>query len=159
MENFQVANCYVIIYKKSKPFLIHVFIPLVIGGLIYVFFRSKTLRFFDWIDKIGLSDIVNVIRTMVHPYKEILPNWFLNSLPDGLWVYSFSAMLFFSSKKYFIQNKMLLMLPFVLILIMEVLQLLDVICGTFDIMDLVMSLIMNLLLIAILELKYNEKIN
>lgn len=159
MENFQVANCYMIIYKKNKPFLIHVFIPLIIGGLIYVFFRSKMLRLFDWINMIGLSDIVNEIRTITYPFKEILPNWFLNSLPDGLWVYSFSAMLFFTSKNYFIQNKILLMLPFVLVLIMEVLQLLHIICGTFDILDLVISLIMNLLLIAILKLEYNEKIN
>ena len=139
--------------------MIHVIIPLVIGGFIYVFFRVKTLRFFVWINKIGFSDIVNEIRTITYPYKEIFPNWFLNSFPDGLWVYSFSAMLFFTSKNYFIRNKILLMLPFVLVLIMEVLQLLHIICGTFDIMDLVISLIMNLLLITILKLEYNEKIN
>ena len=139
--------------------MIHVLIPITIGGLIYVCFRSKTLRFFDWIDKVGFSAVVNEIRSIAYPYKEVLPSWVVNSLPDGLWVYSFSAILFFAYKKYFIQNKILLMLPFILILIMEVLQLLDVISGTFDIMDLVISLIMNLLLIAILKLKYNEKSN
>lgn len=134
-------------------------IPITIGGLIYVCFRSNTLRFFEWIDKVGLSDVVNEIRSIAYPYKEVLPSWVLNSLPDGLWVYSFSAILFFASEEYFFQNKILLMLPFILILIMEVLQLLDVISGTFDIMDLVMSLIMNLLSITILKFKYNEKSN
>lgn len=148
-----------IIYKNSKAFLIHVLIPLVIGGLIYVGFRNKTIRFFDWIDRIGFSDIVNEIRTITYPYKEILPAWVLNCLPDGLWVYSFSATLFFVWKEFFIKNKKMLILPFILVLIMEVLQLLGLIHGTFDVVDLLVSLIMNLLLIAILKLEYNEKIN
>ena len=110
IQSFQFSYIgYLIIYKKCKPFLAHVFTPLATGGLIYVCFRSKTLRFFAWIDKIGFSNVVNEIRIIIYPCKEILPNWFINSLPDGLWVYSFSAIIFLGSKKYFIQNKILLM--------------------------------------------------
>lgn len=145
--------------ERLKPHFANIVLPLIIGGLIYVGFRSKKLRFFDWIDRIGFSDIINEIRTITYPYKEILPNWVLNCLPDGLWTYSFSATLFFVWEEFFIKNKKLLILPFILVLIMEVLQLLGLIHGTFDVVDLLVSLIMNLLLIAILKLEYNEKIN
>lgn len=131
--------------------------PITIGGFIYVFFRSKTLRLFFWLEKIGVLGITNDIRLIVYPLKRYLPEWFLNSLPDGLWVYSFSAMLFLVWKDFFIQNKILLMLPFVMVLVLEAMQLFEIINGTFDVMDVVTSLIMNLVLIKILKVKYNEK--
>lgn len=133
--------------------------PTAIGAFIYVFFRSKTLRLFSWLEKMGFLDITNDIRSILYPFKRYLPEWCLNSLPDGLWVYSFSAMLFLVWQEFFIQNKKFLMLPFALVLIMEVMQLFAIINGTFDVMDLVMSLIMNLVLIKILKVKYNEKNN
>lgn len=126
---------------------------ITIEGFIYVFFRSKTLRLFFWLDKIGVLGITNDIRLIVYPLKRYLPEWFLNSLPDGLWVYSFSAMLFLVWKDFFIQNKILLMLPFVMVLVLEAMQLFEIINGTFDIMDVVTSLIMNLVLIKILKSK------
>ena len=74
-----------------KMILIHVISPLIIGGILYVVFRTKSLRMFGWFEFIGFNSEISFLRKYVSPLKSWLPSWVYFSLPDGLWVYSFTS--------------------------------------------------------------------
>lgn len=59
-----------------------------IGGFIYIAFRSTSLLMFKWFDILGLSNAIYTIRAGVSDYK-IASSWILYSLPDGLWTLSY----------------------------------------------------------------------
>jgi hypothetical protein len=71
--------------------LVHIFLPVLVGGLIYTFWRKPTLLVFSWYDFIGLNGLVASLRGGAQPYYPSLPEWFLFCLPDGLWVYAMTA--------------------------------------------------------------------
>lgn len=112
------------------------FIFFIIGGLIYLTYRSRSLRMFDWADKISANNIVNYLREFaeVHPCNSVFTKF---SLPDGLWVISYvlimSSLWDFKVKSNFI---IISLIPFIAIL-SELLQLFKFIPGVFDIKDLI----------------------
>ena len=67
---------------------LHVVLPIVVGATIYVLWRSTELRIFTWLSLGGLAAPTAYLRALVAPLGAILPDWFLYSLPDGLWVYA-----------------------------------------------------------------------
>jgi hypothetical protein len=69
----------------------HVVAPIVLGSLIYVLWRSPTLRVFRWLGGVGLGPAVEWARDVAEPLGAVLPSWLLYSLPDGLWVYAVTA--------------------------------------------------------------------
>ena len=69
-----------------RRFGMHVLFPTLLGASIYLLFRSPSLLVFWWIDGIGLLDHLKVVRDHLSVVQ--LPDWFLYSLPDGLWVYA-----------------------------------------------------------------------
>jgi hypothetical protein len=82
--------------------LVHILLPILIGGLIYILWRKPTLLIFLWYDFVGLDGIVAQLRSSTQTYYTFLPEWFLFCLPDGLWVYamtSFMAGLWVGSPK------------------------------------------------------------
>ncbi len=121
--------------------IVHCLIPLLIGGLLYILFRSTTLRMFDWFSFVGIDKIIHSARTFVLDFKNSIPNWIYYSLPDGLWVYSFtSAILIFwnnDSKK----STLWLLVPFITGVLIEIFQGFKLFPGTFDILDLTFSIL------------------
>ncbi len=116
--------------------LIHVLIPLLIGGLIYLLFRNESLIMFTWFDNLGLLEQIKELRAILNPVKSILPNWIYYSLADGLWTYAFvSAYLIYYKIDYW------LLLPFLLSIGVEVLQYFQLFQGTFDMIDLLCCII------------------
>ena len=69
-------------------FAAHVVLPIVVGATIYVLWRSTALRVFTWLALGGLAAPVARLRELAAPLGSALPDWFLYSLPDGLWVYA-----------------------------------------------------------------------
>lgn len=64
-----------------------VFFPLLVGGLIYVGYRKKTLLMFKWFEYLGVSNLVEIYRNfiiLIEPQEIIVYN-----LPNGLWSLSF----------------------------------------------------------------------
>lgn len=106
-----------------------------VGGLIYVTFRSETLVMFDWFHALGIDDLVSSLRDLGASFLP-LPDWLLYSLPDGLWTLSYvlvmSALWDFDFHSHW---KMFGLIPFIAIS-SEFLQLLGLIHGSFDWMDL-----------------------
>ena len=77
-------------------FTAHVFLPIAFGAFIYLSWRSTRLKAFGWFEAWGLKDWIVHLRAALHGWDDTLPDWFLYSLPDGLWCYAATA--FFSRK-------------------------------------------------------------
>ena len=109
------------------------------GGVIYIAFRSSSITLFRWLYNIPvIDDFVKNLRITTFTYKEYIPDWFLYSLPDGLWMFSYSCIILIIWKREINKYSLiwLLILPILSIMI-EFLQYYDYFDGTFDILDIV----------------------
>ena len=77
--------------KRSPQILLHVFFPLLVGGLIYLCWRSQSMLMFDWVHSLGLSSTTELLRSSTSSYRWIIPDWILYSGPDGAWVWSMTS--------------------------------------------------------------------
>jgi hypothetical protein len=134
--------------------LLHVIFPLVIGGIIYILFRSLTLRLFYWIEMCGLKSTVLSFRNLIYQDKVEVPSWIFYSLPDGLWVYSFTSALIIFWKNEKTKLIFWLVIPFTTGILFEILQGFNCFPGTFDVIDLILSIIAFYSSIKILKIKY-----
>lgn len=71
----------------SADFMIAI-LPLFLGSLIYVLYRSKAILVFSWIKGIGLIDFVDHSRRFFQHNLPIGHGWLLYSAPTGLWAFS-----------------------------------------------------------------------
>lgn len=143
------------IKNKSIQITIHVIIPILFGGLIYISFRSKSLNMFNWFESIGVLDNILLIRNSFYGLKESIPKWLYFSFPDALWVYSFTSALLLSGNE--IKSlKYWLLIPFILGPFLELLQLINLFPGTFDVIDLFFTCIAFLFSIIIFNFKIED---
>jgi hypothetical protein len=129
--------------KRRQSFVAHVFVPIFIGGLIYICWREPDLLMFRWLRTLGLETFTNSLRSFTAPEHKYLPYWFIYSLPDGLWVYALTTfMLHLWRKTDSLPTKVFwCSLGFILGAGAELGQLAGVVPGTFDLGDLVVCLI------------------
>lgn len=71
--------------------LIFVIIPMLLGGMVYITFRSDSLLMFRWFDFLGLTSLVKDMRDLFGFLIYYLPDWVIFSFPDGVWVFSLTA--------------------------------------------------------------------
>lgn len=93
---------------------------------------------FDWYYRIGLLNPINNLRESINLKANDIPHWFLYSLPDGLWIFSYISLMLFVWKNSvsFKSIVWILIIP-ILAIGSEVGQLLSFMSGTFDFTDLV----------------------
>ena len=134
---------------KIQIIIGHVF-TLLLGGLIYVLFRQDTLKMFSWFDDINVSAAISGLRFHTVPLSSHFPNWFLYSLPDGLWLFSYLSVLLAVWDNVISKHNIhwLLLVPMVAIF-SEIGQLFEIVSGTFDIFDLLFYLLGTVLPILI----------
>lgn len=130
---------------KSQAFYfkaIHILLPsivLFVGGLFYIFFRHSDFVFFKWIEYLGLGNWLIKLKEFTY-FNPILPDWFIYSLPSGLWAcaYTFIIVVIWyeshSLMRYFWYGSV----P-VLIFGFEFLQHVNIIPGAFSIGDILLS--------------------
>ena len=120
---------------------LQVVLPLLTGGLIYILFRADNLLMFRWFDKLGASDFISVCRQ--HTIGQFsLPTWLIYSLPDALWVFSFtSLMLSIWRDKFSVQSIFWILVAPTIGLLSEIGQAVHLVRGTFDFSDLTLILI------------------
>ncbi len=70
---------------------LNVVLPLGLGSVIYLGWRTSSLKMFAWVDALGLTGLVAGLREGVAAALPSLPDWVLYSLPDAAWVYSLTA--------------------------------------------------------------------
>lgn len=121
---------------KKILLICHLF-TLIFGGLIYVSFRSYNLKMFRWFEFIGIDDLINSMRKITMNYNVLFPNWFLYSLPDGLWIFSYTCLMFYIwNNKVTLKNIFWIFIIPTSAIISELGQMTKYINGTFDILDL-----------------------
>ena len=96
---------------------------------------------FKWISFFHLNQIVFFFRSFIF-WKNIFPKWVIYSLPDGLWMFSGTSLILNVWGNSINKQSIfwILMIPFIAILF-EFLQLIHLMRGTFDIIDIVIYLI------------------
>lgn len=135
-----------------KKVILHIALPIFIGSMIYVLFREKNLLMFEWFNYFKLGFIIDFLRNNFYKYRTYIPKSALFSLPDALWVYSFTMFLSIYSK-----NRIILSAIFVGSIITEILQLWFVI-GTFDIYDVIYMFALYLIAMYFIK-KFEEEKN
>lgn len=125
---------------KRQIIIGHLF-TLLLGGFVYISFRQDTLKMFRWFDSINLSAVISELRLLTLPLSDHLPNWFLYSLPDGLWICSYLSVLLVVWDNVISKHNIhwLLLVPMIAIF-SEIGQLFKIVPGTFDILDLIFYL-------------------
>lgn len=137
--------------ENSKK-IIHAFFSMFIGSMIYILFREKRLLMFKWFKFIKLDFVINFLRDSFYKYRIYIPKRVLFSLPDALWVYSFTMFL-----SIYFKNKIILSSIFVGSMIIEILQLWFV-TGTFDMYDVIYMFILYLIAMYFIEKIRRKKI-
>ena len=137
--------------ENSKK-IIHAFFSMFIGSMIYILFRGKRLLMFKWFKFIKLDFVINFLRDSFYKYRIYIPKIVLFSLPDALWVYSFTMFL-----SIYFKNKIILSSIFVGSMIIEILQLWFV-TGTFDMYDVIYMFILYLIAMYFIEKIRRKKI-
>lgn len=127
---------------KIKQLYIGHALTLLIGSLIYILFRKSTLKMFFWFETIGIMNLINQIRKNTILYGNKLPDILLYSLPDGFWIFSYISLILYLWKNELKTENLLwiFMIPLIAIL-SEIGQLMHIVPGTFDILDLLMYLL------------------
>lgn len=123
-------------------FAIHVLLPLLLGGLIYICWRDPTLPMFSWFNSVGLGPAIYKVRTVLAPLERRLPLWFEFSIPNATWVYaltSFMALTWNETKSRF--KLFWLSSGLILGVGTEVGQLAGLIPGAFDGVDLLLCVL------------------
>lgn len=117
-------------------YLINSIASLILGASIYILFRSSGLLFFQWFKFLKIYDKIFILRISALKYKIYLSDYCLYSLPDGLWMYSYVNFMIYISLRLKIRllSIWLFMLPLIA-LISEILQLVKMIPGYFDVFD------------------------
>ena len=118
-------------------FILHVLGPLLIGGFIYLGWRTPSLLMFGWLDQLGGTNAVALLREQVGPIKPFVPEWILYSVPDGAWVWSMTSCNTLVWKDCVSKESTFwILLPILLGLGSELGQLAGFVPGTFDFLDL-----------------------
>lgn len=121
-------------------------LPVHAGGFIYLTYRKDDLILSDWFNWIGLTGNVEQLRTNRFLQSLTIPNWVKFNLPDALWMFSLNyvvlALWNFSVNR---QSAFWLLLTPTVGFAYEIGQLVGLVPGTFDIVDLFLLLIASLL--------------
>ena len=134
----------------KKQLIIGHILTLLLGGLVYISFRQDTLKMFSWFDRLNILEAISDFRLFTLPLSVHLPNWFLYSFPDGLWLFSYISLLLIVWDNTISKHNIhwLLLLPTVAIT-SEIGQLFAIVPGTFDVLDLTFYLLGTILPILI----------
>jgi hypothetical protein len=128
--------------RKLFFFTVHILVPLLVGGVVYVCWRDPNLLMFKWFGALGLERSIESLRA-VTAAGQGLPHWVLYSLPDGLWVYALTALmvLLWRGTKSLPAKAFWLSLGLLLGAGAELGQLAGLLPGAFDRVDLIVCLI------------------
>ena len=124
---------------KVKIFVFNVFIPILIGFTYYYLFCPDTMV----VKKI---DAIFAFRYHIKiPNSNLVFKFIRNYLLDAIWSYSLTNCLFIILDKTLNAHKKSIILSIFLSVIMELLQLTNIVKGTFDIFDIIVEVIAILL--------------
>jgi hypothetical protein len=115
---------------------------IISGGIIYILFRPSEYLFFDWIEALGLRNLMNAARNASITQELNVPQWIIYSLPNGLWAFAYALIItrIWRTSKSWLKLFWIGTIP-VLVLGFEILQYNGTISGTFCIQDIVFGIV------------------
>lgn len=120
-------------YKKTAIILLNIFIPMFLGGMAYIFFRPDSYisnLFYSVFTEFKINhNYIDMMRS------SIFGNVFINYFSDVCWAYALSYSVYYS-----LNVKRVMPSCFICIIfcsIIEILQVNQIISGTFDIIDII----------------------
>jgi len=135
------------------------FLPILVGGFIYVISRTETILFFNWTKAVRIENGIKAIREFFKNYK--LSEWIKFNLPDLLWVFGFTSVMIIIWRSYKSKTKIFyIALPFLIGISSELIQFYNPKYGTFDFYDIVcymLGSIMSIIILKNLNQPNNEK--
>ena len=102
---------------------------LLLGGSIYLLFRSTSLVMFSWFKMLKMDGIINILRSNLNDIQ--IPYLILYCMPNMLWISSYLIMIDALKLDYSIKLFWSFIMPFIAVLF-EILQIWNIIPGTFD---------------------------
>ena len=117
-------------------------LAIFVGGLIYILLRPSEHLFFRWISIAGLDQLVSPARSLSPLFSQLLPEWFVYSLPNALWAFAYALLItgIWSDSRSWLRYFWIGSIPF-LVLGFELLQFPGIIPGTFCIQDIALGLL------------------
>ena len=125
-------------------------VSLVLGCLIYLLFRQDILAIY-WF---GNPKLIEPLRINIGYDGGLLTYCLLYCLSDALWYFALLVLQFLFYDKNIVLSKVLLYITIALPFILEALQYFHIICGTFDILDILFYLTT---LLIVLKIEHHEK--
>ena len=116
-------------------------VALLLGGIIYILFRTSEPAFFNWISAVGLDNWLDFARNSTLTLTPLLPDWIVYSLPNGLWAFAYALLIttIWSDSKSWLKYFWMASIP-LLVLGFEILQYPKIIPGTFCIQDIILGI-------------------
>lgn len=120
---------------------------LLMGGMTYLLFRPQTLLMFHVTDALGLSAVINSMRKGI---SSQLPEFIIYNLPGALWAAAYILTIDSLMFRQSVMPRILVsgIIP-VIGAVSELLQLIGLLPGTFDVADLLCYLVPYLLYLSI----------
>ena len=115
-----------------KKWTFYWWIPLFIGCLIYVLFRTDTLLY---------NKLLGIFFTPIASPNTFLQRIIVFSLPDGLWAMSYTMLIFHLRKDKTVRTLIWSIIIPIVGILSEIGQLYYLIPGAFDIIDLIMYIV------------------
>jgi hypothetical protein len=122
--------------RVKRVTILHVGLPVLAGGLMYLAFRSADHLLFRWADALGLGSLVAMLRVWAVPLRPT-NEWILYSLPDALWLYAFVYFMAVTWRGRSLEARLWCALPPALAFGSEIAQGVGLLQGTFAVGDLV----------------------
>ena len=124
----------------SKAFFSFVSVlSMFFGGIIYLMWRPTTLLMFSWCRSIGIYEYVLHMRLSCDSMKDSFPKWFIFSLPQALWCFSWLCCIHaIWINKSEIHERFWTTLILIISLLAEIMQLFPWISGVYDPVDIVL---------------------
>ena len=130
---------------------------LILGGAIYLLFRTKRLVMFHVTDTLGLTDAIDGWRQAVKGMR--LPEWTIYVLPSALWSGAYILIMDALLRNHRLATRLLAtgFIP-LLGIVAEGLQAVGVVPGTFDWLDLVAYTLPYIIYILLMTSTKNQRI-
>jgi len=144
--------------KLILLYIINVFLPISIGGFIYIGFRDENLLLFRWFKILGISNITDYVRFLIINNINFLPTQAIYSLPGALWLYSFMSFNILLWRDSNSKIKYIwIIIPSLLAINSELLQKVHFISGTYSSIDIFYYLIAILISLLLIKRKTYEQ--
>jgi hypothetical protein len=144
---------YLIRKEKRTRLLFYSIFSLAVGVLIYVCFRSNSIKILGFVD--NKFSFLHQMRLEMNSVSRFVPNFVIYNLPDGLFLFSYTTCMLWLWDENQYKYYWVFIIPLLLVII-ELLQLNHTLPGTFDILDIAFYIIFIIFTFQIINYEKNN---